>query len=294
MAKVEGSPPGPGEDELQGLFDRAYEDGIEPPEFDGLWKRLVVVLALPVPQSTGAASGSSSWLSAAGVKGALALLVGGVVAAGVVAGVHGGSATSERPVVTSSASSAPLPSAPITESAPMGTAIAPAAIASAPAVAPLDRARPATPAKTPLVARHAAPPLAGPSAVTAPFGAAPVAAAPDTTMPSPTGVKDAPAVDTAPAATHADALAASGPSEGALLLRARRALASDPATTFALTQEDARQYPHGELAMEREVLAIESLAALGRRGEARARLDTFEQRYPGSLPMARLERLLAP
>jgi hypothetical protein len=102
-----------------------------------------------------------------------------------------------------------------------------------------------------------------------------------------------PAAQPAPARADVPPAADAAPTEGALLLRARRALASDPATSLALTEEAARRYPRGDLAPEREVLAIEALAALKRRSEARARLDAFEQRYPGSLPTARLERLLS-
>jgi hypothetical protein len=78
-----------------------------------------------------------------------------------------------------------------------------------------------------------------------------------------------------------------------LLLDARRALATDPSGALALTEEHARRFPGGDLVLEREVLAIEALAALHRRPEARARLNALRDEFPRSLHIARLERLLA-
>jgi outer membrane protein assembly factor BamD (BamD/ComL family) len=82
------------------------------------------------------------------------------------------------------------------------------------------------------------------------------------------------------------------PNEGSLLLRARQALDGDPASALALTQEHARRFPNGTLAPEREVLAIEALARLGRTSDARARLDSFRARYPQSPHISRLEALV--
>jgi len=84
------------------------------------------------------------------------------------------------------------------------------------------------------------------------------------------------------------------PSEGALLLRARQQLASDPSSSFELTEEAGRRFPDGALAPEREVLAIEALARLGRLSSARARLAAFRVLYPQSPHLARLESLVAP
>jgi hypothetical protein len=96
-----------------------------------------------------------------------------------------------------------------------------------------------------------------------------------------------PPVDIAPAAP-------APPSEGALLLRARQALPSDPASTLELTDEAGRRFPDGALSPEREVLAIEALARLGRLPSARARFAAFRARYPQSPHLARLETLLTP
>jgi hypothetical protein len=85
---------------------------------------------------------------------------------------------------------------------------------------------------------------------------------------------------------------AASPTEGALLLRARQELASDPASALELTDEAARRFPEGTLSPEREVLAIEALARLGRFPSARARFAAFRARYPQSPHLARLESLL--
>jgi hypothetical protein len=80
--------------------------------------------------------------------------------------------------------------------------------------------------------------------------------------------------------------------EGALLLRARRQLASNPAASLELTGEDAERFPNGALSPEREVLAIDALVRLGRLPEARARLALLHARYPQSPHLARLDALL--
>jgi hypothetical protein len=87
---------------------------------------------------------------------------------------------------------------------------------------------------------------------------------------------------------------AASPSEGALLLQARRYLASDPASALALTDDAARRFSDGPLAPEREVLAIEALAHMGRAAEARTRLSAFRARYPRSPHLARLDSLVSP
>src|SRR5262249_26519636 len=91
-------------------------------------------------------------------------------------------------------------------------------------------------------------------------------------------VETEPVVPAAPPAT---------PSEGALLLKARQQLSPDPSAALALTDEAAKRFPDGPLAYEREVLAIEALAHLGRLPAARARLTAFRARYPQSPHLAR-------
>jgi hypothetical protein len=57
-----------------------------------------------------------------------------------------------------------------------------------------------------------------------------------------------------------------------------------------LTAEHAKAYPHGVLADEREVIAIEALAALGRLDDAKARALAFEAASPGTPYAKRIER----
>jgi hypothetical protein len=68
-----------------------------------------------------------------------------------------------------------------------------------------------------------------------------------------------------------------------LLAAARKALAAgNPRAALALVRRHERRWPDGELVQEREVLAIQALAASGAAPEARARADRFLQRFPGS------------
>jgi hypothetical protein len=79
--------------------------------------------------------------------------------------------------------------------------------------------------------------------------------------------------------------------EVALLARARSALATDPAEALALTGEHERTFSRGALAQEREVIAIDALLRLGRRAEARARVDRFHRLYPESTHGRRVDVL---
>ncbi len=76
-----------------------------------------------------------------------------------------------------------------------------------------------------------------------------------------------------------------------LLERAEAALTNDPAAALALTQILEQNYPRGALAQEREAIAIEALAKLGRREEAQVRLQRFLAAHPESPHRMRLERL---
>lgn len=59
--------------------------------------------------------------------------------------------------------------------------------------------------------------------------------------------------------------------EAALLERARSALQGAPARALALTEEHQRAFPSGQLADERELVAVDALQRLGRTQEARQR-----------------------
>ncbi len=72
--------------------------------------------------------------------------------------------------------------------------------------------------------------------------------------------------------------------ERSLLDIARGALArGEGAEALAAVDRHGREYPDGALVEEREALAVKALVALGRRDEARARAQRFEQRFPNGL-----------
>ena len=95
----------------------------------------------------------------------------------------------------------------------------------------------------------------------------------------------------APSATERDALTQSQ-AEFALIRRAQVALGSDPAGALSIVAEHARTFPRGELVQERELTAVEALARLGRKAEARARAHALVERFPRTPYVARLERAL--
>ncbi len=80
--------------------------------------------------------------------------------------------------------------------------------------------------------------------------------------------------------------------EFSLLEQAQRTLAADPRRSLELTERDARLYPSGALAQEREVIAIQALLGLGRTDEARARAARFSQVFAGSAYAPRIAQLL--
>lgn len=83
------------------------------------------------------------------------------------------------------------------------------------------------------------------------------------------------------------------PPEATLLARAHEELLhGSPSKALETTAEHARAYPHGALAQEREVIAIESLLALGRHDEAKRRAKAFHTSYPTSSHGERIDRLV--
>jgi hypothetical protein len=84
-------------------------------------------------------------------------------------------------------------------------------------------------------------------------------------------------------------LAEPPPDEVALLWKARERLRRDPAAALALLDAHADRFLNGQLAPEREVLAVEALRLLGRKLEAEARVRTFREHYPGSIHLRRLQ-----
>jgi hypothetical protein len=81
--------------------------------------------------------------------------------------------------------------------------------------------------------------------------------------------------------------------ERALIERARSALArGDGAAALLPIAEHERQFPSGQLAEEREVLAVQALAIAGRTAEATARGARFRKAFPGSLMLPIVDEAL--
>lgn len=79
-----------------------------------------------------------------------------------------------------------------------------------------------------------------------------------------------------------------------LMERANAALrAGDHGTALAATREHVARCPDGAFVQERERIAIEALARLGRTDEASARADAFERRYPSSPHLRRIRSLVS-
>jgi hypothetical protein len=60
---------------------------------------------------------------------------------------------------------------------------------------------------------------------------------------------------------------------------------------FDLTREHAERCPRGAFVQERERIAIEALAQLGRTSEVRTRARSFERRFPSSPHVWRIRSL---
>ncbi len=79
--------------------------------------------------------------------------------------------------------------------------------------------------------------------------------------------------------------------ESGLIDVAIRSLNSDPQEALAALDRHAREFPNGQMAAEREFLAVRLLRSLGRESDARARADSLAARYPSSPYAARARRL---
>ncbi len=83
--------------------------------------------------------------------------------------------------------------------------------------------------------------------------------------------------------------------ERALVDRARSALArGDAAGAIGAAEEHRKAFPRGQLAEEREVVAIQGLAAAGRSEEAANRAGAFRKAYPSSLLLPIVDAALRP
>jgi hypothetical protein len=107
--------------------------------------------------------------------------------------------------------------------------------------------------------------------------ASPIAPPAPTVVIQPLAVSPAP--PSAPRPPRADDLA----QESALLLEARRALASgETAAALSMVRRHGRRWPHGALEQEREILLMEALARAGRPEAAQRRARAFLRRFPSS------------
>jgi hypothetical protein len=163
------------------------------------------------------------------------------------------------------------PTAPVDTAPPPGT-LAPSGLVES---APMAPAEPA-PAEAP------APAIAAPPGGDVERGSG---AAADRSPPPHPNAPRAPA-----RAATARRARADGASETALLEQARAALQSRPAEALELTRRHQARFPHGALAQEREVIAIEALERLGRKAAANSRAAEFERRYRGSVHQPRVLR----
>lgn len=77
--------------------------------------------------------------------------------------------------------------------------------------------------------------------------------------------------------------------ESRLLSAARAALSTDPKKALALTEQHRAKFPRGTLTQEREVIAIQALAKLGKQSDADRRADRFGKDYPDSAHKDRVQ-----
>ena len=73
----------------------------------------------------------------------------------------------------------------------------------------------------------------------------------------------------------------------------RSELATSPSRALATLETHRREFPRGQLAAEREFLAVQALVQMNRVADARKRADELATRYPTSSYAARATRLLA-
>jgi hypothetical protein len=96
-----------------------------------------------------------------------------------------------------------------------------------------------------------------------------------TEAPTPTPI---PATSPATPKPSVDTLA----EENALLDPVRGKVEADPAAVLAAADAHRKKFPSGQLAADREYLAVRALKKLGRDDEAKKRGDAFLQRFPSS------------
>jgi hypothetical protein len=156
--------------------------------------------------------------------------------------------------------------------------------------------------EVPTVSGRAAPEVAAPDAVERPEAPLPTPGPPVV----PPAATTAPATPPGPAdrsrrgATRTEAPAEEAAPAGdlerelTLLGRAKTELAAGrPARARELLAEHAQAFPRSSFAEERELLSITALCDLGRAREARAGVEGFKRRHPGSALSERVEAICA-
>ncbi len=264
--------------------DLLTAEKVLPPAPDGadarIWARIessLGALGTPAATATAAAPTTSGWL-----------IAGGLAAAALV---------TLAVVMFTTSGTEPDPTAPFA----VGTQLA------VPTQTPAATPTPApTPAATPAPAQSPTPtqaptPAPEPTPTQAPAQARSPSQSP-TPEPAPTLAPEptpTPAPTQAPEPTQAPTPAAAPPrppsdpiAERKILTRAQVAMRSnDAATALSAVAEHQRLYPRGELAEERESLAIVALHANGQTERARDRATRFRARFPNSIYATALERL---
>ena len=80
--------------------------------------------------------------------------------------------------------------------------------------------------------------------------------------------------------------------EAKLLNQAHAIMATDAHKALAIASEHAKRYPRGQLAAERELIAVQALVKLGRSREAEARGRALRKGAPSSIYGERLDAIL--
>lgn len=151
---------------------------------------------------------------------------------------------------------------------------------------PADRLRAVDPDRNLDLERPASPAATTPEVPPAPeLPALTITTAKSSTRPL---APDAPPVDARAPAIDADALLR----EAALLEKARAGIARDPEASLRALDEHREGFGDGQLAAERELLAIDALAQQGRTAEARSRAQAFLARFPSSPYADRVRRIV--
>lgn len=80
--------------------------------------------------------------------------------------------------------------------------------------------------------------------------------------------------------------------EAALLERARRALSESPARALSLVEEHRERFGTGQLAAERELIAVQALVSSGKKQQAEQRAKRFFVAYTSSVYQRRMRKVL--